>query len=69
MLVHGEHDRIIPHRHSEDLKKLRPDAELVTLDCDHNDLPGKDEAKYREAFVQFLRSHGLWPGSPTSSNN
>lgn len=63
MIVHGSHDRVIPFRHAEELKKQRPDAELVTLDCDHNDLPGKDEAKYRDTFVAFLRSHGLWPGA------
>ncbi|MBX3390839.1 MAG: alpha/beta fold hydrolase [Phycisphaeraceae bacterium] len=67
MLVHGEHDRIIPHRHSEELKKLRPDAELVTLDCDHNDLPGNDEEKYKASFVEFLRSHGLWPSQPIAA--
>lgn len=62
LLVHGEHDRVIPIAHAEALKKARPDAELIRLDCDHNDLPGKDEGKYRVELEQFLRKHGLWPG-------
>lgn len=63
LLVHGEHDRVIPFAHAEALKKARPDAELIKLDCDHNDLPGKDEAMYRAEFERFLRQHGLWPGA------
>ncbi|MBS0191980.1 MAG: alpha/beta fold hydrolase [Phycisphaerales bacterium] len=63
MLVHGTHDRIIPFAHAQSLGKVRPDAVLVTLDCDHNDLPGKDEAKYRAAFIEFLKTRGLWPAS------
>ncbi|MBX3378476.1 MAG: alpha/beta fold hydrolase [Phycisphaeraceae bacterium] len=61
LIVHGLHDRVIPYAHAEALKKLRPDATLVTLDCDHNDLPGNDEAKYRGALEEFLRGHELWP--------
>lgn len=61
LLAHGEHDRIIPIAHSEALKRVRPDAELIRLDCDHNDLPGKDEGRYRVEFEKFLRSRGLWP--------
>lgn len=63
LLAHGEHDRVIPIAHAEALKKARPDAELIRLDCDHNDLPGKDEGRYRVEFEGFLRGAGLWPGT------
>lgn len=61
LLVHGERDRVIPIAHSEALKRARPDAELLRLDCDHNDLPGKDEGRYRVELEKFLRARGLWP--------
>lgn len=64
LIVHGSRDTVIPYRHAEALKKTRPDAELVTLDCGHNDLPGKDEARYRATFEEFLKSHKLWPEPP-----
>ncbi len=61
LIAHGTHDRVIPFAHAEAMKKLRPDAELIALDCDHNDLPGKDEGMYRVKFEEFLRAHALWP--------
>ncbi len=63
LLFHGTHDRVIPFSHAEALKRVRPDAELVPLDCDHNDLPGEDEAKHRAAIEQFLKSRTLWPAT------
>lgn len=69
LLVHGMHDRVIPFTHAEALKKLRPDAELISLDCDHNDLPGKDEERYREALKEWLEARGLWPGGKAASSN
>jgi pimeloyl-ACP methyl ester carboxylesterase len=63
LLAHGRHDTIIPYSHALQLKKLRPDAELITLDCDHNDFPGPpdQQAKFESAAESFLRTHHLWP--------
>ena len=39
LLLHGVHDRIIPFEHSEELHAVAARAELVRLECGHNDCP------------------------------
>jgi len=53
LLFHGTHDRIIPHAHSERLARAASDAELVSLDCGHNDCPPNWD-QYIRAIRGFL---------------
>ncbi len=58
LLLHGQHDRIIPQKHSEDLQRASPRAELELLPCGHNNCvhPWRN-------VVAFLKKHELSPGS------
>ncbi|NNM34518.1 MAG: alpha/beta hydrolase [Gemmatimonadetes bacterium] len=58
LLIHGTRDRIIPHTHSERLVQASPSAELVSLDCGHNDCP-PNEAVYLDAIRAFLAEAGV----------
>lgn len=53
LLIHGMRDRIIPHVHSERLARAAANAELVSLDCSHNDCP-PNWAEYIGAIRDFL---------------
>jgi fermentation-respiration switch protein FrsA (DUF1100 family) len=44
LLFHGRRDRVIPYAHGQRLAETHPRAELVTLDCGHNDCPFFDDA-------------------------
>jgi uncharacterized protein len=39
LLVHGEHDDIVPARHARELQEAARSAELHLLSCGHNDCP------------------------------
>ncbi len=43
LLLHGSRDEVVPYAHAQRLRDLAADAELVTLDCGHNDM-GQDAA-------------------------
>lgn len=53
LLVHGRRDEIIPFAHSQQLAGVAERAELVGLDCGHNDCP-PDWAQYVELLHGFL---------------
>lgn len=39
LVIHGRYDTIVPIAHGRTLASLVPDAQLVELDCGHNDCP------------------------------
>jgi hypothetical protein len=54
VLYHGDHDALIPLRHSERLAAALPNAKLVTIPgAGHNDI--HTFPAYREQFMQALR--------------
>lgn len=65
LLLHGEHDAIIPIAHSERLAEIAPDAELVRLACGHNDCP-PDRHEFMRLLADFLERSGVVPSNPAS---
>lgn len=65
LLFHGRHDTIVPYDHAQSLQLVRPESELVTMDCAHNDCPGDFES-YRTALYEFLNGQGLSVQKPTA---
>lgn len=63
IITHGTADRVIPYSHAVALKKLRPDATLVTLECDHLDFPGKS-GEYERSLRAFLAAKGIIDAAP-----
>jgi uncharacterized protein len=58
LIIHGEHDELVPYSHATSLKDAAKNAELMTLQCGHNDCP-PDEDVYWESISAFLgRSNG-----------
>lgn len=39
LVLHGRHDRIVPHAHGAVLASLAPRGRLISQDCAHNDCP------------------------------
>jgi len=58
LIFHGVYDDIIPVSHGQALAEIAPRAELVELDCGHNDLP-PDPVRYAERIRVFLESAGV----------
>jgi len=54
LIVHGEHDRLIPVAHARRLRELSERASLVTRPCGHNDCP-----RLWTALRAFLAEHRL----------
>ena len=53
LLIHGNHDTLIPHAHSVRLQKSAPESQLLTIEGGgHNDL--QDRAVYVDAFLAAL---------------
>lgn len=48
LIIHGEHDSIIPLAHGQRLAKASPTSKLVTWPCDHNDCPPNWTLFWRE---------------------
>lgn len=63
IITHGTADRVIPYSHALALKKIRPDATLVTLDCDHLDFPGKS-GEYNRSLRAFLAEKKIIDAGP-----
>jgi len=63
LLIHGRRDPVIPHAHSERLARASPSAELVSLDCGHNDCP-PDRPAYDEVVRSFLVDAGVLHAGP-----
>jgi len=58
LLLHGDHDEVIPYAHSEVLHAAAPDSELITYDCGHNDCV-QDWIKFWQDVMSFLRQAGV----------
>ncbi len=58
LLFHGRHDPVIPFRHASVLAGVRPDAELITWECGHNDCPPTGSA-FWEPMSAFLVQHRI----------
>jgi hypothetical protein len=63
IITHGTADRVIPYSHALALQKIRPDATLVTLECDHLDFPGKS-GEYERSLRAFLAANGIIDAAP-----
>jgi pimeloyl-ACP methyl ester carboxylesterase len=63
LLVHGTRDDIIPYSHGERLAREAPSAELLSLECGHNDCP-PDPAAYNARLAEFLERAGVTGRSP-----
>lgn len=63
IITHGTADRVIPYSHALSLKRIRPDATLVTLDCDHLDFPGKS-GEYERSLRAFLADKKIIDAAP-----
>lgn len=58
LLFHGRRDNIIPYEHGVALSQTAKNAQLVSYDCDHNDLP-PDHEDYWVEIQKFLREAGV----------
>lgn len=58
LIMHGEHDSIIPFSHGKKLASLAKDATLIAYACDHNNLP-PDEQQYWKDVKAFLVEAGV----------
>jgi len=58
LVVHGRWDDVIPHSHGERLARASETAELLSLDCAHNDCP-PDWPAYEAALEDFLVRAGV----------
>lgn len=56
LLLHGERDRVIPVRHADALSEAASGAELVLMQCGHNDCP-----RPTDTVLGFLSANGLLP--------
>lgn len=65
LLIHGRHDEIIPFAHSERLAAVAPSAELVSLECGHNDCP-PNWADYVTVLHDFLSRSDIVSVKPSS---
>lgn len=54
LVLHGDADTLIPHHHSRQLVRSRPDAELIIYPGKGHDLAWHDEAE--EAVLAFLQN-------------
>ena len=59
LLLHGNHDEVIPTQHSLTLAAAAPQAELHLLPCGHNDC-----AQAWTVIRDFLERHGILDGGP-----
>ena len=58
LVVHGEHDEMIPFAHGQRLAALAPDARLVAYPAGHNDCP-PDWPAFWDDVTGFLVEVGL----------
>lgn len=60
LVLHGEHDEIVPVAHGRALAAASQRADLQLFPCGHNDCPRPWAAVHR-----FLADHGLLPSPPS----
>ncbi len=58
LIMHGEHDEIVPYSHGRALLKLARDGRFYDLGGGHNDGP-RDEREYWSTIERFLRDAGV----------
>lgn len=58
LILHGSRDDIIPVAQGRELARTAPKAELVVMDCAHNDCP-RDERVYWDTIHRFVKSRNL----------
>lgn len=58
LVIHGDHDDVIPYAHGRALAAAARHAKLVTYDCAHNDCP-PDFGVMHQDIGDFLREHHL----------
>ncbi len=58
LLIHGEHDNIIPYKNSVELSKVAKNATFITYNCRHNDCP-PDVYQYWKDIQKFLEVNGI----------
>ncbi len=63
LVVHGEHDSVIPLRQGRAVAAAAPRGRLVVYDCGHNDCPPDWNAFFQELAV-LLRDSGIAHGLP-----
>jgi fermentation-respiration switch protein FrsA (DUF1100 family) len=68
LIIHGEHDEIIPFSHGLELAEAAPKGKLIAYSCGHNNLP-PDHQRFREDFLTFLVEAGIFsdPSIPMMS--
>jgi len=60
LLVHGQHDEIIPFSHSKRLQQTARHARLIAYQCGHNDCPPRWDIFWKD-LEAFLHESGLLP--------
>lgn len=58
LVIHGQHDTLIPYEHGLALYHAAQQGELLTYDCGHNDCPPEQDRFWRDIEL-FLRSAGV----------
>jgi len=58
LLVHGRRDDVIPFSHARALARAHPRAELIQLECGHNDCPG-DWPAFVSTVASFLTANSI----------
>ncbi|MET0592249.1 MAG: alpha/beta hydrolase [Polyangiaceae bacterium] len=58
LLFHGTRDRVVPYEHGTTLARIAKRARLVTYECDHNDLPRRQDG-YWSDIARFLAEAGI----------
>jgi fermentation-respiration switch protein FrsA (DUF1100 family) len=63
LVFHGTRDRIVPFAHGLELSKLAKRGRLVRYECDHNDLPRRQDGYWAEVrrFLVFNQDGPLPP--------
>lgn len=60
LILHGEHDTIVPVNHAHALENAGKQTTLVLFNADHNSLPGPGEVqKYEDAVREHLENAGV----------
>ena len=60
LVLHGRYDEILPYDHGVKLADAAPDAELITLNCGHNDCV-ENWTEFWGMVEPFLREAGALP--------
>lgn len=53
LIFHGTRDNVVPYHHGETLSRVAKNAQLVTFDCGHNDVPADE--RYWGPLESFVR--------------